>query len=141
MIPQHTTNRSQTSLTFEISRDRVLYGWYERAMEVGCPPSADICIPTHSDPAPFGHPQNKLCLVCANQDSPLEVLWLQHCADARECANGVEQKQLSQMQNGTSESWDSHVIPQHTTNRSQTQLGLSRSRRASSAVCVGMNVP
>ena len=32
VIPQHSTNPAQTSLTSEIGRDRVLSGWYDRAM-------------------------------------------------------------------------------------------------------------
>ena len=34
MIPQHSTNLAQTRLTSEIGRDRVLSGWYDRAMDV-----------------------------------------------------------------------------------------------------------
>ena len=32
VIPQHSTNLAQTRLTSEIGRDRVLSGWYDRAM-------------------------------------------------------------------------------------------------------------
>lgn len=34
MIPQHSTNLAQTRLTSEIGRDRVLSGWYDRAMRI-----------------------------------------------------------------------------------------------------------
>ena len=33
VIPQHSTNPAQTRLTSEIGRDRVLSGWYDRAMQ------------------------------------------------------------------------------------------------------------
>ena len=36
MIPQHSTNLAQTRLTSEIGRDRVLSGWYDRAMDTEC---------------------------------------------------------------------------------------------------------
>ena len=36
VIPQHSTNLAQTRLTSEIGRDRVLSGWYDRAMELWC---------------------------------------------------------------------------------------------------------
>ena len=32
VIPQHSTNPAQTRLTSEIGRDRVLSGWYDRAI-------------------------------------------------------------------------------------------------------------
>ena len=35
VIPQHSTNPAQTRLTSEIGRDRVLSGWYDRAMISG----------------------------------------------------------------------------------------------------------
>ena len=35
VIPQHSTNPAQTRLTSEIGRDRVLSGWYDRAMNQG----------------------------------------------------------------------------------------------------------
>ena len=35
VIPQHSTNLAQTRLTSEIGRDRVLSGWYDRAMRAG----------------------------------------------------------------------------------------------------------
>ena len=34
VIPQHSTNLAQTRLTSEIGRDRVLSGWYDRAMRL-----------------------------------------------------------------------------------------------------------
>ena len=34
VIPQHSTNTAQTRLTSEIGRDRVLSGWYDRAMQI-----------------------------------------------------------------------------------------------------------
>ena len=34
VIPQHSTNLAQTRLTSEIGRDRVLSGWYDRAMRM-----------------------------------------------------------------------------------------------------------
>ena len=35
MIPQHSTNLAQTRSISEIGRDRVLSGWYDRAMDTG----------------------------------------------------------------------------------------------------------
>lgn len=44
VIPQHSTNPAQTRLTSEIGRDRVLSGWYDRAMHQA--DISGICMPT-----------------------------------------------------------------------------------------------
>ena len=47
VIPQHSTNPAQTRLTSEIGRDRVLSGWYDRAIHIqisrGICPALDRC--------------------------------------------------------------------------------------------------
>ena len=65
MIPQHSTNPAQTRLTSEIGRDRVLSGWYDRAIptKVLCRLYNDSKANTHSYhertqliyPAPASH--------------------------------------------------------------------------------------
>ena len=51
MIPQHSTNLAQTRLTSEIGRDRVLSGWYDRAMR-----TQDLLMPYVPKRLPSRHP-------------------------------------------------------------------------------------